>query len=169
MSDDLRKLKPFFSGINEDDKEKLDELFNIYKSHFHEEIVNIRGAKLKVKIHPYNPQKDHLPDFYANYYEKFVHLITRKNYKTKRREFQPERAVRIHWIKVVLENYESNLITYFKFKEADGSIWDYFWYKKKNYMVILEKINSEFLLITAFCVDKDNQLYYKKKEMNQIQ
>ena len=30
------------------------------------------------------------------------------------------------------------------------------------------KINSEYLLITAFCVDKDNQLYYKKKEMNQI-
>ena len=36
----------------------------------------------KVKIHPYNPQKDDLPDFYANYYEKFVHLITENKIKS---------------------------------------------------------------------------------------
>lgn len=168
MSVALKKLKPFFSdGIGKEDEKKLDKLFERFKSDFFDESILIDGTKFKVKIHPYNPRKDNLPSFYGHYYEKFVHLITRK--QNRKRFFEEERANRIHWIKPILEHRESPLISHFKFRESDGNIRDYLWYKNKKYMVIIQKITSEYILITGFCVDEKNKLYYLRKEMNKIE
>ncbi len=166
MSDILAELKPYFDSISLNDEEKIDELFAIYKSCFHYKTIEVKGLILSVKIHSYNPRKDGLPDFFAGYYEKFVHLVTRKI--NRNREFRPERANRIHWIKPILENHNDQRITYFKFREYDNSIRDYFWYKTKDYLVVLEQVKSEYILITGFCVDRRNKRYFERKERQQI-
>ena len=104
----------------------------------------------------------------SKYYEKFVHLITREVkgrtvVKPNRAEFRKERAIRIHWIKPILQHWQDPRITHFKFIEAEGMEREYFWFKAKFYMVILEEISPDYLLITGFRVDEEEVYYYEKK------
>ena len=132
---------------------------------------SINGINVKVKIHPFNNAKDNLPAHFSRYYEKFVHIITRKsdNKKgSKKREFIEERANRVHWMKPILENYTDNRISCFQSVENNGAIRDYFWFKAKKYIVILEEVIPDYILITGFCVDNKNKSYYLRKEKNGI-
>ena len=54
-------------------------------------------------------------------------------------------------------------ITNFTYEENDGTLRDYFWYKEKKFMVVLEEINPDYHLITGFCVDNKNIAYYEKR------
>lgn len=169
MVDILASLKPYFDEISEQEEEKLDELHAIFQKHFLDNPFRLNGKLVVVKRHPYNPGKDGLPDHFAHYFEKFVHVITRtidNKRGIKEREFRPERATRIHWIKPVLEYCNDPRISTFRFLENDGSIRDYFWYKEKDFMVVLEEVRPDYYLITGFCVDRQNFKYYLRKEAN---
>lgn len=113
------------------------------------------------------------PDWYNGLNEKFVHIITREVKENSRkssrkiREFRSERALRIHWIKPILENCNDKRIRRFKCLKYSGREREYFWFVK-GYMVIVEFINPEVALITGFCVDQDNQSYYLRKYQDRI-
>jgi len=143
-----------------------------FQQDFFDNPFSVKGIQVKVKIHPYFPDKDGLPEYFSTYYEKFVHIVTRQTVGKKgvkgKRKFKADRANRIHWLRPILENYTDARITNFSFIEADKSIRDYFWYKEKNFMVIMEEVEPDYILITGFCVDKRNLSYYRKKEQNSI-
>jgi hypothetical protein len=122
---------------------------------------------LVVKPYKYN-KKEGLPDFYRNYNERFVHIITRKENGAKTRTFSSDRAGRVHWIRPILENHNDARITCFTFRENDGAIRNYYWYRKKMYIVVVENIDVECSLITGFCVDAKNRSYYQRKYENRI-
>lgn len=82
------------------------------------------------------------------------------------RKFNSERAVRVHWIKPILENASDKRITRFRYIENTGREREYFWYRDKGYMVVVEYINPNFALITGFCVDQSNHAYYMRKLQN---
>lgn len=174
--DELGALKPYFEdGITEGDSSKITMLHAIFHRDFFENPVSIDGIPLKVKPYLYkNSKKDNLPLDFENYCEKFVHVITRTIKSSTRkmasniREFREERANRIHWIKPILENKGDKRITYFQYIENDGSIRDYYWYRGKQYLVIIEHIRPDYALITGFCVDADNQPYYQNKYINRV-
>lgn len=174
--DELGVLGPYFrDGVTETDKDKMDELYRVFHADFFVNTVVVEDTPLKVKPYLYkNSRKDNLPIDFEQYYEKFVHVITRtiKNgkYKTAStiREFREERANRIHWIRVILENKDDKRITCFKYVEDDGAVRDYYWYRSKQYIVIVEYIRPDYSLITGFCVDGDNQPHYQKKYINRI-
>jgi|WetSurMetagenome_2_1015567.scaffolds.fasta_scaffold328554_1 hypothetical protein len=168
--DILDSIAPYFpTPININDEEKIDELFAVFQRDFFDNPFEIQGKKVKVKFYPYTKHKrDGLPEFYSNYYEKFVHLITREvKGRTvvlpKQREFKEERANRIHWLKPILQHWEDPRITFFTFKESDDTIRYYFWYKAKSYMVIMETVSPDYVLITGFCVDKKCEKNYNLK------
>lgn len=77
----------------------------------------------------------------------FNHL-TRKEVdpKIKKREFDTERSVRIHWIKHHLEEREAHLVVFIE----DNRV--YILDKEERYVVILEpkRNGSEYYLITAY-------------------
>ena len=101
---------------------------------------------------------------YEGYAETFVHLITRKGEKGKR-VFDRHRANRIHWIRCILENRKEEDIACFKYPEDDGTMRDYFWYKEGNFLVIMERILPNYLVITSFHIDKErNRKYFENKE-----
>jgi hypothetical protein len=171
MPDILASLEPYFDEVSELDEQKLDELHGIFQDHFLDNPFYIEGKLVVVKRHPYRPDKDGLPDYFAHYFEKFVHIISRtSNDKrgVKTREFRPERANRIHWIKPILEHHNDPRISNFRFVENDGTVRDYFWFKGKNFIVILEEVRPDYFLITGFCVDKQNFKYYLRKEANRL-
>lgn len=174
-TDVLNSLAPYYSdGIQVSDIEKVKVMHDIFYTDFFICGVYVDGVKVKVKPYKYtNSSKDGLSMAYEMFTEKFVHIITRtvkaSNWKmsTKIREFREERANRIHWIRPILENCADSRITRFKYMEADGREREYFWYRAKQYIVILEH-NRSFDLITGFCVDAENQPYYQKKYINRV-
>lgn len=172
--DILGGLAPFYpDGVSVGDIDKVKALHDIFHNDFFVNQVNIGGVPLKVKPYKYNrSKKDNLPIEYENFYEKFVHIITRtvkaNNWKTAPniREFREERANRVHWIRPILENCDDKRITRFLYTEADGTQREYFWYRKKQYIVVLEEIDPNYTLITGFCVDAENQPHYQSKFIN---
>lgn len=172
----LSTLEPYFTdGLSVSDIDKVKILHDIFEKDFFTDGVTIDGEKLKVKPYKYRgSNKDRLPVDYELFYEKFVHIITRSvkssNWKTASsiREFRPERANRVHWIKPILEHWQDRRITRFRNIENDGSIRDYFWYRQKRYIVVVEYISPDYALITGFCVDAENQPYYQRKFINRI-
>lgn len=174
-SDILGSLQPYLSyDISVEDETAIRELHTIFCNDFLTGEVFLDDKRVKIKPYPYNrAQKDMLPDWYNGLNEKFVHIITREvkasSNKTSRqiREFRSERALRIHWIKPILENCEDKRIRRFKCIEYTGREREYFWFNK-GYMVIVEFINPDVALITGFCVDESNHAYYMRKYTNRI-
>ena len=172
--DILGSLAPFYpDGVSAGDTEKVKALHDVFHNDFFVNQVNIGGVPLKVKPYKYNrSKKDNLPIEYENFYEKFVHIITRtvkaNNWKTAPniREFREDRANRVHWIRPILENCDDNRITRFSYTEADGTQREYFWYRKKQYIVVVEEIDPNYTLITGFCVDAENQPHFQNKYIN---
>jgi len=168
--DPLGGLAPRYPGeILLSDKPKLDEIYAYYIRDFFDFPFQCNAIRVKIKEELYtNHAEDGLPQFYSQYHEKFVHLLTRvvpgrKVFESKKRRFKHNRANRLHWIKPILQNWNDPRIIYFQFMEEDGSIREYFWYKAKEYLVILEPVSPDYYLVTAFCVDYKNQPYYEAK------
>ncbi|MCM1517607.1 MAG: hypothetical protein NC117_03090 [Pseudoflavonifractor sp.] len=175
-SDVQGMLQPYFDcELSVDDKAKILELHERFRDDILSKKVNLDGVELIVKPYPYNrSHKDALPEWFDGLLEKFVHVVTRdtkeNRYKTSRivREFRSERAVRIHWIKPILENASDKRITRFRYLENTGREREYFWYRAKGYMVVVEYVSPFFALITGFCVDSSNHAYYMRKYQNRI-
>ena len=172
--DVLDSLQPYYAdGVNVTDIEKVKELHNRFQSDFFNGTVVANGVIVKVKPYKYsNSKKDGLPIDYEEFNEKFVHIITRtakassKKIAPKIRAFDEKRANRIHWIKPILENCNDKRITCFKYIENDGTERDYFWFRGKQFIVILEEISPDYTLITGFCVDAENTSHYQNKYIN---
>jgi hypothetical protein len=88
----------------------------------------------------------------------FWHVITRDITKTGNREAELQRAVRVHWIGPILENYAHPNVTYFRYPEGSGRLRYYFWLRSDNYLVILEETARRFFLVTAYVVDKKHMI-----------
>lgn len=173
--DILGMLKPYVDGsVSVDDKTIIEQLHTLFCDNFINGTVILDGRVVKVKPYPYNRAHiDGLPVWYDGLNEKFVHIITREvkadRRKTSRmiREFRSERALRIHWIKPILENCNDRRIRRFKCLECTGREREYFWFNQ-GYMVIVEFLSTDVALITGFCIDGDNQTYYMRKYQSRI-
>jgi hypothetical protein len=171
MEDVLGQLTPYFDSLNENEEEKIDELHAVFQDHFLDNIFYYGKMRVVVKRHFYRHEKDGLPAHFSRYFEKFVHIVSRTidNKKgQKKREFRAERANRIHWIKPILENSGDRRITCFRNREADQSIREYFWFREKDFMVILEEVLPDYVMITCFCVDNENVKYFESKLAKRI-
>lgn len=156
---ELFELDDLIIGLGIDPS--ADQLNSLY-AEFTRDFVNnpliINGLQVKVILHNSNVEG------YNALPETFVHLITRKGEKGKRL-FDRHRANKIHWVRCILENRNEEDITYFQYPEDDGIIRDYYWYKDENFLVIMEKVAPDYLVITSFYIDnKRNREYFEKKE-----
>lgn len=127
--------------------EQLYRLYGIFLNDFVRTKLMIKGKELTV-----NESKSSHPMFKGKA-ETFVHIITRKNRYTGKRIFDRERANRIHWIRPVLENASDNSIFCFERINDQGENQYFYWFKERDFIVILREIKPSLLLITSFCVD----------------
>ena len=143
-------------GIEPTDKQ-IDLLFAAFKKDFIDQSISINGLKVKVIL------KNSKVDGYERFPETFVHLITRKSQSNKR-VFDRNRANKIHWVRCILENRNEEEIIYFEYPEDNGSIRDYYWYQEGDFLIIMEKITPDYLIITSFHIDnRRNKEYFEKK------
>lgn len=103
----------------------------------------------------------------------FHHLTTVvSDEKTKRREFDVNRSVRLHWIKYHIDGKKKDKMLVFSCKEPQG-IRTYIYDKIEKYVIILEpyRKKEEYYLLTAYHLTGRNKKKiankYKRK-LNEI-
>src|SRR5699024_3097057 len=89
----------------------------------------------------------------------FEHIITRKSTYSGKRNFDRERANRIHWIKPIIENCNDIRIKYFEAYNDKEQLQYFFFYQEKDFIVIIRQLPTGNMLITAYCVDEYRKRY----------
>jgi hypothetical protein len=108
-----------------------------------------------------------LEEGFEEYPHTFVKIITRG--KKGHRIFDKKRANKIHWIKEVLEQKESDDVLVFDFLEASKRVRRYFWFKEGDFLVIMEIITPNFVIVSCFHIDDDrNRKFYQERYTNRI-
>lgn len=155
---ELFELNDLINGLGLDPtEEQLDLLFAEFKRDFIDNTMTIDGLIVKVVL------KKSVLNGFEKYPETFVKLITRKSMGGKR-VFDRHRANKIHWVKCILDHRAEEEITFFQYPESDGKLRDYYWYKEEDFLVIMEKISTDYLIITSFHIDDvRNRKHYEKK------
>ncbi|MCB9359750.1 MAG: hypothetical protein H6587_10975 [Flavobacteriales bacterium] len=99
----------------------------------------------------------------------FYHLTTVvTDEKTKKREFDMDRSVRLHWIKYHVEEKKKDQMLVFSCKEPQG-VRTYIYDKAEKYVIILEPYRNkdEYYLLTAYHLtgrnNKKIENKYKRK------
>lgn len=156
--DDLDNLEDLFDDLPVDKPtdEQLYKMYGIFLNDFIKTTIRIDGKILKV-----NTNKSKHPICKGKMVA-FEHILTRDNKYKSKRDFDRERANKIHWIRPIIENYTDPRIKFFTKINDKGFNQLYFWYQEKGFIVIVREINPNLLLITAFSVDKLNQHKYSK-------
>lgn len=145
-----------------DESKIIDFLYEIFKNDF---IENRTLLASKIYIDPISNDK-------SDGKEKiFWHITTKENSKSKKREFDKERASRISWIKKIILNYNNNEIKFFyHYENKQKVIRLYLWVHQKDFIVIIQKLgNSSSHLVTSFYIDKHyNKNIYEKRYQKYI-
>lgn len=106
----------------------------------------------------------------------FSHLITvMVDKETRKREYDNNRAIRLHWVKYHLDNGKKENMYLFSVKEPEGYR-TYLYDKDEKYVVVLEPLRNknEYYLLTAYYlsgkdVKRDKIMAkYKKRRFNDV-
>ncbi len=137
--------------------DELKQIYKIFKNDFIDSQVFIDDKKIKIIL-----EKSRIPEF-RDYPETFVHIITRKSPYSGKRNFEPARANRIHWIKEIIQQRNDARIKYFKWLDADNILKEHYWFEEGDFMIVLKEVSKDLMIITAFCVDETEKTKYKKR------
>ncbi len=154
----------FFDDYGNDWTTYESVLYSIFKNDFIDSHPSFKNLRVSVKHFPKEYDKE----------EAFFHTTCKDYIGGGERVPDFRRCERIRWIRAFIENYDCDPS---KCKDCDGVL---VWsepYKRKTrihllleeerYMVILEKRNEYYLLITAFYLDYDNALAKQLKHYAQ--
>ncbi len=94
-------------------------------------------------------------------YQGFEHLITRESKYKGKRDFDRDRANKVHWIRPIIENVGDSRIKYFEKANAEGFNQQYYYYEEKGFIVIIRELKPDMMLITSFSVDNQEKSKFK--------
>lgn len=104
----------------------------------------------------------------------FTHLTTViTDYNTKQREFDLQRAVRLHWVKHHIDFNKKVNVLHFSVKEPQGNR-TYIYDKDEKYVIVLEPLRkvNEYYLLTAYHLSgkdaKRNKILKKYKRKLEV-
>lgn len=130
-------------------------LYEKYRKDFWESSPDFKGKVVKVRRMP----------IIDGYEESFVHFTCKSYENIQEREPDLRRCERLHWIRPVIENY---LCKNSCREDCDGiKFWEepfnnkmriHLLFEAERYIVILEKRENYYLLITAYYLEYDHSL-----------
>lgn len=146
---ELDDLEDLFDdlGIDEPTPDQLFQMYGIFLNDIARNPIILNGKELK-----YNSNKSNHP-ICRGKAQAFEHVITRKSKISGKRNFDRERANKIHWIRPILLNANDVRIKYFERINDDGENQHFYWYQEKSFIIIIREIQPDILLITSFSVD----------------
>jgi hypothetical protein len=153
--DELEDMFDYLS-VDEPTDEQINELYEVFLNDIVRNPIIIKGLPLKS-----NSSKSKHP-ICRGKSQGFEHVITRDNKYSGKRDFDAERANKIHWIKPVIENATDVRIKYFEKINDKRKNQLFYWFEEKNFIVIVREVNPNLMLITAYSVDDGNKFQFKK-------
>lgn len=153
----LEGLEELFEylDIDEPTETQLKKLYSIYKK----EVCNMEFKGEQIAIN--NKRSRHY--ICKGMDQTFEHLITRESTHSGKRQFDAQRANRLHWIRPIIENYDKPEINYFEEKNNRGQLQYFFHYYDRDFIVILRDLPNSRILITSYYVDSYRRNYFKRK------
>ncbi len=136
--------------------DQLYDMYGIFLDDFHKNTLIHKGKKV---VFNKNPSKHPL---FKGKFQGFVHVVTRDNKYNDKRQFDRDRANRMHWIKPILDNWQSPLVSYFERLNKDDEMQYFYWVQQLSFIVILRELNPDLLLVTSYCVDDYNIGQFRK-------
>jgi hypothetical protein len=155
----LDDLEDLFEDLSIDGPDRA-QMFTMY-GHYLNDIVKT-PIVIKGIVLTFNKNASRHP-ICKGKHQCFEHIITRESKLSGKRNFDHERANKIHWIRPILENVTDPRIKYFEAINDDGENQLFYWYEEMNFIVILREITPNLLLITSFSIDKEERYGFKKK------
>ena len=155
---ELDDLEDLFDdlGIDGPTPDQLYKMYGIFLNDIvRNPIVLLNGKTLK-----YNSNKSKHP-ICKGKAQAFEHIVTRKSKISGKRNFDRERANKIHWIRPILLNTQDMRIKYFERVNNKGKN-HFYWYQEKSFIVITREIQPEILLITSYSVDKQERNKFRQ-------
>lgn len=111
-----------------------------------------------VQGHCDNSQYNCINCSYAGREDIFNHITCCNNYNQRIPGlFDLQRAIRLNWIRLIIENYEKQEVLFFEEPSKKKGMTIYFWLKNVEYLVIVRRTkNNQLFLTTAFYVEKSS-------------
>lgn len=105
----------------------------------------------------------------------YTHLTTVMTDKiTRKREFDFNRSVRLHWVKFHIEEQKKDEMLYFSVQEPEG-FRTYIYDKTEKYVIVLEPLRNgkEYYLLSAYYLtgkdaQRDKMIKKYKRKLNEI-
>jgi hypothetical protein len=145
-----------FNSLNEFDRKK--SLYNVFLRDF------VNSQNLMFQSKKVNPTPAEGIDTMERLFSHLTTVVVDK--KTKKREFEMNRSLRLHWLKYHLDLNKNENILVFTVEEYNGKR-TYIYDIDEFYVVVLEPMrnNDEYYLLTAFYLegkDKARDKIFKK-------
>jgi hypothetical protein len=155
---ELDDLEDLFDdlGFDEPTPDQLYQMYGIFLNDIAKNPIVLNGRMLK-----YNSNRSNHPVCRGKA-QAFEHVITRESKISGKRDFDRERANKIHWIRPVLLNASDVRIKYFERVNDKGQNQYFYWYQEKSFIIIIREIQPDILLITSFSVDNLERYKFKK-------
>jgi hypothetical protein len=155
---ELDDLEDLFDdlGFDEPTSDQLYQMYGIFLNDIAKNPIVLNGRMLK-----YNSNRSNHPVCRGKA-QAFEHVITRESKISGKRDFDRERANKIHWIRPVLLNASDVRIKYFERVNDKGQNQYFYWYQEKSFIIIIREIQPDILLITSFSVDNLERYKFKK-------
>jgi len=145
----------YFEDYNNNWIEYEDVLYNEFKKDFIDSHPYYNNSLVRIKKYPLHDDKE----------EAFFHLTRKDCKEIGDRVPDFRRCERIRWIKAFIENYDCNG---YICENCDGiKVWSepyknrqriHFFFEEERYLVVIEKRDQYYLLITAFYLDYNHSL-----------
>ena len=162
----VEEEKPDFLGDLEDlfddlsiegpTKAQLDKMYCVFLNDIVKNPILIKGIPLS-----YNKNISRHPVCRGKL-KAFEHVITRESKYKGKRDFDPQRANKVHWIRPIVENASDPRIKYFERINDWALNQQFYWFENKGFIIIIRELNPELFLITSFSVDNNEKAKYKK-------
>lgn len=143
-----------YLDLDKPDTEQMYALYGVFKKDMIDEPIYINNIQVA-----YDKRKSRHPLFKGKPVG-FEHICTRESKHSQKRNFDRERANKIHWIKPVIHFKEDARVRYFERLHSNGKNQQYYWLYEKSYVVIIREITTNLQLVTAFKVDDLNKPKY---------
>ncbi|WP_294586708.1 hypothetical protein [uncultured Bacteroides sp.] len=130
--------------------EQLHRIYGIYLNDFVHSDLFFEGKKVIVNTGLVRSKRE---GYFVNKQISFDHIVTRENKYSGKRQYDKDRANKIHWIRVIIENCTHPSIKMFEKVDRSGNRNILLWYEEKNYVVILREKRPDLFLVTGYCVD----------------
>jgi len=155
----------------------IEDLFAIFKKDFIDNKTHLSKGTQKYLI---NVKKDNCcpcPFGNSSKPERFWHIITKDEYnrrarnnpcldvKEQNRKYDVARAKRIHWIKIIIDSWQTDVNIKHFYQRRGNKVSLILWHSEKDFLIIIRKEShsSDRFLVSSYLIYRDKIRGYEKQ------